>query len=338
MSFRHPALPLLLAATLFAAACERSASFVHRESRSLMGTVVEVSVEGAQRAALAEATDAAYREMGRLSDMMNHYDPASVVSAINDAAGRRAVAAPAELREVLTMARTLSKRTGGAFDITIGSLRGWRFRPTEPKMPAAAEIAREKPLINFRDVMVDERTGTVMLRRRGQRMDLGGIAKLYILRAGMNVLGAQGIEHAMINGGGDVVARGTVEGRPWRIGIRDPRNPDGLLGVVETTHGYIVSSGDYERYFIKDGKRYHHIVDPHTGYPAQGPRHVTLVSDRIEDVNGVAISIMVRGADFGRRLVENTPGLEGLIVDRDGGVWVSPGLKERLKSLSVTGG
>lgn len=319
--------------TIAIGACSPPARHPHRESRPLMGTVVEISVSGPDAARLPPGVDAAYREMSRLSDMMNHYDPHSVVSAINDAAGRQDVAAPRELREVLAMARAVSIRTEGAFDITVGSLRGWRFNPNSPQMPTAEDVARQQPLIDYRDVTVDEAAGTVRLRRAAQRIDLGGIAKLYILRAGMAVLADHGIERALINGGGDVVARSTRGDEPWHVGIRDPADPDKLLGVVDVSNGYVVSSGDYERYFMKDGKRYHHIIDPRTGYPAQGPHHVTLISERMEDVNGIATSIMILGADFGRRIVAQARGLDALIVDRDGTIWMTDGLRRRLRKL-----
>ena len=163
------------------------------------------------------------------------------------------------------------------------------------------------------------------------RMDLGGIAKLYILHAGLRTLKAHGIEHAMINGGGDVEVMGTTQGRPWRIGIRDPRAPQQLLGVVEATRGFVVSSGDYERFFVMDGRRYHHILDPRTGYPTQGPRGVTLVGVELETVNGFSAAIMVLGAERGRALIAAAPGLEGLIVDRDGSAWMSETLRARLR-------
>lgn len=335
---RAPGLTASLAAmALLLTGCSPTAQ-IHRESRPLMGTAVEVSVEGADPAQLQKAAEAAYQEMNRLSDLMNHYNRASIVSAINNAAGGKDIPVPPELREVLTMAQAVSQRTDGAFDITVGSLKGWRFNPDDPQMPTAAEIARQKPLINHRDVLINEEKGTVRLRHAGQRIDLGGIAKLYILGAGMDVLAAQGIERALVNGGGDVVARARAQDKPWRVGIRDPRKPGVLLGVLEVRNGFVVSSGDYERYFIRDGKRYHHILDPRTGYPVDGPQHVTLVSEKMEEVNGVSTSIMVLGADLGRLLIERTSGLEGAIVDRDGTLWVSAGLKERLKPAPATAG
>ncbi len=294
-----------------------------------MGTWVEITAEGVDATRLRQATDAAYREMGRLSDMMNHYDPNSVVSAINRAAGAQPVAVPPELMAVLRMAQDVSEKTDGAFDVTVGSLSGWRFRPDDPRRPSPDSIKAQLPNVDWRRLRLDMTANTAFLERRGARIDLGGIAKLYILDAGMRTLAAHDVEHAVINGGGDVAVRGTTQGRPWRIGIRDPRAPQQLLGVVEATRGFVVSSGDYERYFIQDGKRYHHILDPRTGYPAQGPRHVTLVAERLELVNGYGTAIMVLGAAEGKRRIADTPGLEGLIVDNDGSLWVSPGLSAR---------
>jgi len=302
------------------------------EARPLMGTVVEISAEGADATAARDAIEAAYREMGRLSDMMNHYDPASVVSAINDAAGARAVRVPPELMEVLAMARRVSERSAGAFDVTVGSLRGWRFRSGDTRLPAPEEIAAQLPRVGYRKLRLDRAAGTAFLAERGMRIDLGGIAKVYILHSGLRALERRGVARAMVNGGGDVLASGSPGARPWRIGVRDPRAPQQLIGVLEIERGFVVSSGDYERYFVKDGVRYHHILDPRTGYPSAGPRGVTLVAQDMEAVNGLSVAIMVLGRDRGMRLVTATPGLDALIVDRDGSLWMSPGFAARLRA------
>jgi len=293
-----------------------------------MGTLVSITAEGAPVESLREAVDAAYREMSRLSDMMNHYNPDSVVSEINRQAGGRPVKVPRELMEVLIMARRVSERTRGAFDITVGSLRGWRFNSEDPAIPAPEAIRRSLPFINYRNVILDEKNSTALLKRAGMRIDLGGIAKLYILNAGMRVLKRRGIAHAMVNGGGDVVVMGTHRGRSWHVGIRHPRRSDTLLATVALTRGWVVTSGDYERYFFKDGKRYQHILDPRTGYPAEGPQQVTLVSPDMKKVDGFSLAIMVRGETWGRELIARTPGLDGIIVDRRGRPWVSPGMKK----------
>ena len=147
------------------------------------------------------------------------------------------------------------------------------------------------------------------------RIDLGGIAKLYILEAGRRVLETRGAARALVNGGGDVVAHSA--GEPWRVGVRDPRAPAALLGTILVVRGAVASSGDYER----PG----HIVDPRTGQPAAGVRGVTLVGPS-EAVNGLGPAIMVLGAAAGRELVRAAPGVEGLIVDASGELWRSPGL------------
>lgn len=303
------------------------------EARPLMGTVVEIAADGADEAPLRAAIDAAYREMTRLIDMMSHYDPRSVVSAINDAAGARPVRVPSELMEVLTTAQRISERSGGAFDITVGSLRGWRFRADDPRLPSREEIAAQLAKVDYRKLVLDRRAGTAFLTERGMRIDLGGIAKLYILRAGMRVLAQHGITRAMVNGGGDVEVMAPEASRPWRIGVRDPRAPDRLLGALELHRGFVVSSGDYERYFVRDGKRYHHVLNPRTGFPSEGPRGVTLVATDLEAVNGFSVVIMVLGKRAGIKLVSSTPGLDGVIIDRDGSAWMSSGFRARLRAV-----
>jgi thiamine biosynthesis lipoprotein len=262
-----------------------------RDARPLMGTVVELTAEGPEEPALRAAAEAAFREMQRLTDMMSHYDAASVVSEINRAAGVRPVAVPAELAEVLAQARRVSERTGGAFDITVGG----------------------SP-IDYRKVRIDR--DRVFLSERGMRIDLGGIAKLYILEAGRRVLEARGVPRALVNGGGDVVAHSA--GAPWRVGVRDPRARGRLFGVLLLERGVVASSGDYERP--------HHVLDPRTGRPAKGVRGVTLVAPGIGPVNGLGPAIMVLGAEKGRSLILSA-GMQGLIVDARGELWTSPGLE-----------
>ncbi len=299
------------------------------ERRPLMGTLVDITLEGAKPDRLQAALEAAYREMTRLSDMMNHYSPDSVVSAVNLAAGVSPVAVPPELMQVLRMAQRVSERSQGAFDITVASIKGWRFSNERRSMPAPDDIARQLPLVNYRDLLLDVRKGTAFLKHQGMRMDLGGIAKIYILNAGLRSLKQQGVPHAMINGGGDVLVMSTADRHPWKVGIRDPRAPDKLLGVLSLRNGIVASSGDYERYFEVNGRRYHHILDPKTGYPTQGPHGVTLVSASLDRIDGLGAAIMVMGSQAGRRLIEATPGLDGLIVDDQHGVWMSPGMSHR---------
>jgi thiamine biosynthesis lipoprotein len=159
------------------------------------------------------------------------------------------------------------------------------------------------------------------------RLDLGGIAKLPILEAGLQVLREAGIERALVNGGGDVLAVARDDQPAWRVGVRDPRRPAQVLGVIALRRGVLASSGDYLRCVEQQGQRYHHVIDPRTGYPSLGAHGVTLLAERVADVNGLGTAAMVMGDNAARTLFELTPGVQALIARRDGSLWSSPGLR-----------
>lgn len=313
-----------------AAARVRREPVRQRASRPMMGTRVDVAVQGDDPLQLEAAIAAAYARMEALVRMMSHYEPTSRVAAINLAAGVQPVAVEPELMDVLLMAQRMSRRSGGAFDVTIGSVGRWHFDARDPRMPAPGHIAAHLADVDWRQLVVDRAAGTAYLQRRGMRIDPGGIAKLPILAAGLQVLQRHGVEQALVNGGGDVVAAGGAAQRPWRVGIRDPRQPGRLLAALDVRDGFVASSGDYERFFVRDGRRYHHVLDPKTGYPARGARGVTLVGSDLASVNGLGAAAMVLGAAAGRDLIRATPGVQGLVAGSNGALWISPGLRERL--------
>lgn len=315
-----------------AGANERGAAVRLRESRAMMGTRVHIAVQGAHAEPLKAAQLAAFGRMAALEALMSHYAPTSRVAAINLMAGIAPVAVEPELMQVLAMARQVSRRSDGAFDVTIGSVGRWHFDASDPRMPAPGYIAAHLHDVDWRNLVLDERAGTAYLTRRGMRTDLGGIAKLYILQAGLQALREHGVDHALVNGGGDVVAMSAAGARPWRVGIRDPRHPERLLGTVDVRGGFVASSGDYERFFERDGRRYHHVLDPETGYPAQGPRGVTLVGHDLASVNGVGAATMVLGTRAGRELVLGTAGVQALIAARDGELWMTDGMRRAMRS------
>lgn len=305
---------------------------VRQASCTLMGTRVDMTVQGERADASDTAMAAAFTEMARLSDMMSRYRIDSEVSALHLASGLQPVVMAPETLQALKMARHMSERSQGAFDITVGAFNGWNFDPAQAAIPDAAEIARELPLVNYRDLVLDEKSATAYLRRRGMRVDLGGIAKLPILLAGMTVLKRHGIHNAMINGGGDVLVNGQLQGRDWRVGVRDPRAPERILGVLALSEGFVAASGDYERSFVRDGHRYHHILNPKTGQPTRGPHGVTLVSRNLQDINGLGAAIMVAGASAGRQLLTSLQGVDSLIVESDQRLWLSEGMANRLRA------
>jgi len=305
---------------------------VKQYSRMLLGTKVDIVVQSDATTTAESATRMAFAEMARLEQLMSRYRPDSQISALARAAGRNPVAVAPELMAILQSARRMSIRSQGAFDITVGAYAGWDFDPEHSRIPGPDELASERQLVDYRDVVLDEHRGTAYLRRPAMKLDLGGIAKLPILQAGLEVLRRNGHHNAMINGGGDVMVSGQLQGRNWRVGLRDPRAPERLLGVIALSDGVVASSGDYERCFVRNGHRYHHILDPRTGQPSQGPHGVALVANRQEAVNGLGAAIMVGGAALGEKWLEAQPGVDALIVPSGQSPWLSAGMAARLSA------
>jgi thiamine biosynthesis lipoprotein len=303
---------------------------VTRASRRLLGTRVDIVVQGIGNATVQAGIAAAFAEMARLEQLMSRYRADSQVSALQRAAGRHPVRVAPELMAVLQAAAAASARSGGAFDITVGAFSGWRFGEGGSRVPDAAELARERPLVDYRLVMLDARRGEAMLLRPGMRVDLGGIAKLPILDAGMQVLRRHGLHNAMVNGGGDVLASGQLQGRDWRIGVRDPLMPARLLGVLQVSDAVVASSGDYERCFVGGGRRYHHILDPASGLPAAGLHGVTLVAPTVAAVNGLGAALMVAGPAAAERLVGGAGAVDALVAG-DALPWMSAGMRQKLR-------
>ncbi|MGP1629813.1 MAG: FAD:protein FMN transferase [Giesbergeria sp.] len=329
------ALPLLGAAQLARAGALANASpALQRRARALMGTRIDMAVAATGTVAapdLERAMDAAWLEMARLSRMMTRYDGTSVVSAINRAAGKHAVAVPPEMMAVLRDAQALSVATQGAFDITVGALRAWEFGE-QAQVPDPALIEAERKLVGYRGLSLNTGAGTAQLARAGMALDLGGIAKLPILSAGMQVLHAHGVDNALINGGGDVLLAGNHHGKPWRVGLRDPLAPERMLGVLALQGRTIVaSSGDYERFFMAQGERQHHILDPMTGRPTHGPHGISLVARDVSHVNGVGAAMMVLGGERAKALVQKDASVQALMMGHDGVIWQTSGMERLLK-------
>ncbi|WP_231741593.1 FAD:protein FMN transferase [Paucibacter sp. KCTC 42545] len=304
-----------------------------RDSRALLGTQVDIAVEGPDAARLVFAVESAYQEMARLSAMMSRYDPASALSAVNRAAGLHAVAVPPELMAALQQGQRLHRESNGLFDMTVGSLKSWQFEVGNlGQVPESQQLANELSRVGAKGLRIDPLAGTAALLHKGAALDLGGVAKLPILAAGLRRLQENGIENALINGGGDVLYSGSWQGRPWRVGLRDPRRSDRLLGVLPLSgQGVLAASGDYERFFLHKGERHHHILDPRSGQSSQGPISVHLLARDVETVNGLGAIIMLGGTSMARQTVAQHAELELLLVNRDRSEWQTPGMQRALK-------
>jgi thiamine biosynthesis lipoprotein len=306
----------------------RAAPAPFKARRTLMGTAVDITVAQAG-GDVSILVDRAFDEMQRLERMMSRFDPGSLVSRINREAGRASVAIAPELMAVLQDARRRSRLTGGAFDPVLGQL-------TAQADPGAArlEAARLRDYLAHtgdRALELDVRRSSARLTDPLARLDLGGVAKLPILAAGLRQLEAAGLSGCLINGGGDVLATARADGQLWRIGIRDACHPDRLLGVVPLKSGVVASSGDYERFALVDGRRVHHIIDPKSGRPTTGLHGVTMVAQRQEQVNALGPAAMVAGPALALSRLQTWGVDRALLMHANGRTEISPALRESLQ-------
>jgi len=303
-----------------------------------MGTELRVTAWTGDEARADSAFTAVFGEFDRLDAMMSVWKDGSDIVRLNAAAGEHAVPVSAETREVLNTARQISEQTGGTFDVTFAALSGlWKFdyQDKDESIPDRKAIEKRLPLVNYRDLVVDDAAGTAMLRRTGMRVNLGGIGKGYAVDRAVDVLRRSGLRDFMIQAGGDMYVGGTRGDRPWRVGIRDPRGPaDRIFAALDLSDATFSTSGDYERFFTKGGVRYHHILDLRTGEPARLCRSVTLVTERAIVADALAKGVFILGPDAGMALIERTPGVQGVIVSAKNEVSISSGLRKRLILLA----
>ncbi len=349
MTFRPPVAAAACSAVFLAvhlAACGASepaapAAKVER-ARVAMGSELRLTAWAADEAAAIAAFDEVFAEFDRLESLLSIWRDGSDVQRLNAAAGIHPVAVSPETLEVLAMARQIGDWTEGKFDITFAALSDlWKFdHDQDNSVPTPDAIRQRLPLIDYRRVELALNAHTAFITHEGTRVHLGGIGKGYAVDRAVAALRRRGLRDFMVQAGGDMYVAGRRGNRMWRLGIQDPRGPaDSIFASLELSDATFSTSGDYERSFIKDGRRFHHIIDPILGEPASGCRSVTIVSDRAVVADGLSTGVFVLGPARGMALIERLPQVEGVIVTAENQVLVSSGLKERLEIISApTGG
>ncbi len=313
------------------AGCQPRGPKVLKRTQFLMGTLVEITLVAQDDQAAADAMSGAFQEIQRIEKLMSRRLEGSEVWQINQAAGENGVVVSPELLSVIQAALQVSHLSEGAFDVTVGSLvslwgRCWK----ENRVPSGEELAASRRLVGYRELVVDEQKRTVFLRKAGMELTLGGIAKGYAVDRAFHFLRDLGFRDLIVNAGGDLRSGGTKFGTPWAVGIQDPRDDSKLMATLSVKDCAVATSGDYERYFMKDGVRYHHILDPLTGFPARRSRSATILSDELILADALATTAFVLGPARGMALIEKLPGTEAMIVGSEGNVAVSSGMGKRL--------
>ncbi len=317
---------LTLFLALFAIAWPASAEWFRYED-SKMGTRVEVQFwldePGDEEALRTTAMD----EFDRIEVLMSTYIESSEISRVNRDAADKAQVVSKELFALVDVALQLSELTEGAFDITYDSVGNlYDFR--ESKRPDALAIAEHIDAVDYRNVSLDEGQLSIAFGKPGVRINLGGIAKGYSCEQVISLLYERGVRHALVSAGGDTRILGDRRDKPWIVGVQDPDRKEAIFTRLALEDEAVSTSGDYERFFFKDGVRYHHILTPSTGKPVEGVRSVTIIGPDATMTDGLSTSVFVMGPEAGTALIDSLEGYEMLIIMADGKYYFSGGLTD----------
>lgn len=293
-----------------------------------MGTAVRVELWHQDETAGRAAIDAVMAEMRRIDRLMSTYKTDSELSRVNREAAKRPVAVTKELFDLVSRSLEVSEMTDGAFDITYASA-GHLYNYRHKIKPSAEALGEALPAIDYRYVILNKSDTSIAFQHDGVRVDLGGIAKGHAVDRAIGLLQARGIKQAIVSAGGDSRIVGDRQGRPWMVGVRDPRREKEMAAILPLSDTAVSTSGDYERYFELDGVRYHHIITPASGRPATGVRSVTVVGQDSTTMDALSTSVFVMGVQKGLSLVESLTDVEAVIIDDAGRMHYSSGLLRR---------
>jgi FAD:protein FMN transferase len=315
------------AAVLLLAMTPAHAEWVRRITDGIMGTRITVELWSEDKAKAEAAIDALLDEMRHIDDSMSTYKPTSEVSQVNAKAADGPMHISKELFDLLVTAKEYSVLTDGAFDITYASV-GYMYDFRKHVKPDEQQIDKALPAVDYRHVLLDPKNQTVRFSQKGVRIDLGGIAKGYSVDRGIDVLKARGYDRAYVSAGGDSRIIGDRFGKPWMVGIRDPRKGEGeVITRVPLVDAAISTSGDYERFFDEDGVRYHHIIDPHTGHSASKVRSATIIGPYATRTDGLSKTAFVLGPEKAMEIYNRIDDIDAIIVKLDGTVIYSKGME-----------
>lgn len=300
-------------------------------------TMVAFTSEKMDESAVSGALAKGFREIVRIEKLMSTWVESSEVSRINAAAGKSQVTVGPETLAVIDKSLWIAEASGGVFDITFDSMKGlWKFdEGAVPRVPDKDALEKARKMIDYKQITVDKEQSKVGIKREGTRMNLGGIAKGFAVDACAKVLEQEGLSAFLVQAGGDLYVKGRKpDGTAFRVGVRDPRGaPQESFALMEVEDHAFSTAGDYERAFILDGKRYHHIIDPRTGFPATASRSVTVWAKDAFTADAIDDAVFILGAEKGLALVESIDGAGAVIVDDKNKVWISKRIEKVVRVL-----
>lgn len=300
------------------------AEWIFREE-AIMGTRCAVELWSERPAQANALIDEVFKEFRRIDVLMSTYKPQSQVSRVNALAAKQYVKVDVELFQLLETALDYSRISNGAFDITYASV-GYLYDFRAHVRPDAAHIAAALPGVNWRHLELRRADHSVHFQRPGMRIDLGGIGKGYAVDRGTAILQRAGVQHAMVNAGGDTRIIGDRLGKPWVVGIRDPNDREKVALRLPLENTAISTSGDYERFFDEGGVRYHHILDPKTGDSARKLRSVSIIASTATRTDALTKLVYVNGPDVGIAMINKLEDADAIVITNDGRILYSDGL------------
>ncbi|MBM4147179.1 MAG: FAD:protein FMN transferase [Nitrospira sp.] len=316
-----------------ALSCSPNKERIFKKDKILMDTLITITVVSDLKDTAEKAIDAAFSEIEYLEKLSNHYSPDSEITRINRNAGVSEVKVSDDILKLLEKALYVSENTEGAFDVTIGPVIAL-YDFNKKIRPDYGMIKKNLSLVNYRDIIINRDKSTVFLKKKGVLIDLGGIAKGYAADKAAETLKKQGIRSGLVAVAGDIKAFGLKpDGKPWKIGIRNPEakdKEDDIMATVELEDMAISTSGDYERFFLFNGKRYHHLLNPKTGLSAQECRSVSIITKEGAFTDAFATGIFILGPEQGLKVLDKL-GFEGMIIDSQGKSHLTQGIRKKIE-------
>ncbi|MEA3328747.1 MAG: FAD:protein FMN transferase [Candidatus Omnitrophota bacterium] len=295
-----------------------------KRTRILMGTVVEISVaEGDKKPEqIKRAVDKAFEEMDSINKLMSIYRTDSQLSEINRSGKGQMAVVSDELLEVIKKSIWISRLSSGAFDVTLGpviELWGFGQKGRIENLPSLEQIDKALSMVGYHSIIIDDEEKKIGFAKEGMRIDLGAVAKGYAVDKAIKALKSEGINNALVNAGGDICCLGLNAKRmPWIIGIKDPRHFSRIITTLKLENKACATSGDYENFFLKDGKSFSHLIDPRTGRPVENEIvSVTVLASDCFEADGLATAVFVLGKEKGLKLINSLAGAEAIIISRE---------------------
>lgn len=324
---------LMITMTAGCVGIQSSTPVVSKRIQMHMGTLVTVTAVASDKKAGDRALQAAFNEIKRLEQLLSTWRADSELSQVNAAAGHRPVQVSPETLQLVIRALDIAEQTHGGFNIALGpAVEVWSVTERQ-HIPDEEELERLKPLVDWTRIQVNTERRTVYLPQKGMQIDIGGIGKGYAADRAVVEMKRVGALGGVVALSGDIKTFGILpDQKGFSVGIRHPRREDALRAMIDLKDEAISTAGDYERFFERDGVRYHHILDPHTLQPARACQSVTIIAKEGVVADGLDTGIFVLGPEAGMVLAERLPDVEAIIIDKDGKMTVSSGLRDRLRA------